>query len=230
MRLTPNTTIILVNNNVLIVHYDRRKSKWISAGEWLVQSIALIDETHIYLWLFMHTHIVSPYIYTINQNNLTAELSPFTSSSYRFPRRATNLNLSHHPPLPLILLITYFNVHGPSCPTIFQFQSYFTSNRFPVKFYSLENWVGQRRRRPCVWVCVNSYKIDSPPGYRRLVKAGFRTHMEKVVKASQATETSSKSVTNTPAYRVFIAWSSVEDTAKTDLLHHTKYALYINSF
>lgn len=61
---------------------------------WLVQRNVLIDEPHFYLWLFMHTHIVSPNMYTINQNNLTAALSPFTSSSSVLPPGATNLNLS----------------------------------------------------------------------------------------------------------------------------------------
>lgn len=59
--------------------------------------------------------------------------------------------------------------------------------------------------------------------------------MQKAVKASQATETSAKSVTNTPAYRGFIAWSSVDDTEKTYITnpistYYTKYALYINSY
>jgi len=138
--------------------------EWISGREWLVQSIALIDETRIYLWLFMHTNIVSPFIYIYIY--ICIQLIKITWHQH-FPllrrlhngslRRATKLNLSLHPPRPPTTNHLYLNVHSLFCPTISQFQSYFTSNRFPVKFYSLENRVGQKRRWPCVcvWVCVN---------------------------------------------------------------------------
>lgn len=76
----------------------------------------LIDETSFYLWPFMHTYTVSPYImYTINQNNLTAVLSPFSLSSSVLPSgdKPSSLSLyfslSHthyHRPLLTILLST----------------------------------------------------------------------------------------------------------------------------